>query len=797
VGPELTEEGKSYPWFIKESIIWPQADLPTSTMPNYHLDHEELQDLMTFLLGQKGGSQAISVIERKKQLQEWEAGKAPFERAISPRQIVDLRYGMQVFAEQGCAACHRLQGFTSDVGFAAEKLGAEGADQLRQQRAWFRQLFPETIVGSDIVKVIQANQEKIDQVAAVEVRKNSILEEVDQLLPGGVASFYSEFKYAARSRNQEFADRIALASTAEEAKQLHVEHQQWLDRVHRVLMLFVQEYGLGRLVGPRPNWSGIYRSDQWLMEHFRNPQGHIPRSIMPVFPFDDSKFQALTHMLDELGLENRQRVRSLWQTGFDPAEAYEIHCAQCHGDQRLGNGPVASWIYPIPKNLRNAGFMRHLTKERAIFSITHGVAGTPMAPWGEVAKGKEGPPILTSKEISLLVDWLYQDLPGEQLFKAIQATPKWEYTPEDVLRELHEEGHSLPSNKAPLSGLMAPLFLLLLFGGKLFGEGGAAQTTELFELVPNPPGAPDKYNHYIRQSYYTPENIAEGRAFFEMNCAACHGKEADGAGARAEAMVESKPRMLTNLDWSDSHDDLRLLRSIKYGVPGTSMTPWGDQTSALQRIQLVVYLRSLLVGQKLQKQLDNALYAIMEQPKQLILEAREPIDKQLEEKRGEWQKLPEESAEMSEEKVVELFRARRGLQQQIDVLQEEDQKLQDLLNPLLAQVEAYRAFGQRLIATPWGSDLMPAYLAYLELQVGGWSLKGQQLEHEAGIGGQRQVDTLKRIGALIDRLQEQVRDAKKIEMGRLSSAERTMVLKILDLQGQELEKLQKQLESFL
>src|SRR3984957_12774305 len=54
VGPELTHEGYSYPWFVKQSIVWPQADLPTSTMPNYHLDHEELQDLVTYLLGQIG-----------------------------------------------------------------------------------------------------------------------------------------------------------------------------------------------------------------------------------------------------------------------------------------------------------------------------------------------------------------------------------------------------------------------------------------------------------------------------------------------------------------------------------------------------------------------------------------------------------------------------------------------------------------------------------------------------------------------------------------------------------------------
>lgn len=54
VGPELTRSGESYPWFVKESIVWPQADLKTSTMPNFRLDHEELEDLVTYLLGQTG-----------------------------------------------------------------------------------------------------------------------------------------------------------------------------------------------------------------------------------------------------------------------------------------------------------------------------------------------------------------------------------------------------------------------------------------------------------------------------------------------------------------------------------------------------------------------------------------------------------------------------------------------------------------------------------------------------------------------------------------------------------------------
>ena len=122
VGPELTREGLSYPWFVKESIVWPQADLKTSTMPNMRLDHEELEALMTFLLAQRGESKAISEFKHQSSIKQWEEGKKlPWEKPITPTQIDDLSLAMEIFATQGCAGCHRLKGFESNVGFKLEK----------------------------------------------------------------------------------------------------------------------------------------------------------------------------------------------------------------------------------------------------------------------------------------------------------------------------------------------------------------------------------------------------------------------------------------------------------------------------------------------------------------------------------------------------------------------------------------------------------------------------------------------------------------------------------------------------
>jgi hypothetical protein len=152
-------------------------------------------------------------------------------------------------------------------------------------------------------------------------------------------------------------------------------------------------------------------------------------------------------MLDVLGKQNRDAVRALWEhRGFNPEQAFHIHCAQCHGDYLQGNGPVAEWIYPIPKNLRNGDFLRNYTEERVIQAIQYGVKGTPMPPWGEVGGHKaimDNIPVLNPSEVRQLADWIFSSLPGGTVIRGAQDVPKWNYSVEDVIRELHEEGNTL------------------------------------------------------------------------------------------------------------------------------------------------------------------------------------------------------------------------------------------------------------------------------------------------------------------------------------------------------------------
>lgn len=797
IGPELTLAGHLYPWYLKKKIIWPQGELPTSTMPTMRLDHQEVENIMTFLLAQRNDGKAVAEAAHRANIQAWEAGrKQDWEKSISPVQIYDLKDSMTAFATEGCAACHRLQGFESDIGFKIEK-ATSNFDEIYEQQQWFKKIFPEVVhisrydeelSGSMLVSKIEEYSSEIDEKIVSDVRKNSFLEELSQKHPDLIESFYSSFRYAMRAKDHEYSSLVQSENDPKKQLTIKKEWDAWKDRVHRVLMMYIQTYGFGRLIGPHLNWTGIYRTDEWLMEHFKNPSGHVPRSIMPVFPFDESKFYALTNLLDVLAIQNRNQTRNIWKNkGFNPAEAYEIHCAQCHGVSMYGNGVISEWIYPIPKNLRQAEFLRNLTREKIAYSITHGVKGTPMAPWGEVAEDKPQAiadkihhiPVLTKPEIDYLVDWLFASLAGGEVIKQDTVVPKWNYSPQDVLNELQKErGKLLPSTeekenqklqqtdpknrhlqengetnpiqfvspevsgptKSPVGKSISqsyqkdPIYYVSLnpiiytnpkveSASMTTKSNSIEEINDIFDVVDKPTES-DSKSYYIKRKYYTSDNIEEGRKFFLINCAYCHGNEGDGSGIRSGVMAGAKPRMLTNLDWIHSKDDLRLIRSIKYGVPGTSMTPWGDFTSSLQRLQLVMFIRSLTEEKNRRDELNQTLYQTFDIPKITVNEARidhlkqfEVLRNELNELRMQQKKLDREilSGELSPEKTdLNFYLKSFEIEKNMEKLTSYDALFVEINELIKKKRDIYFNYGVSLISKNVSDEILKNYLKIIQ-----------------------------------------------------------------------------------
>ncbi len=133
--------------------------------------------------------------------------------------------------------------------------------------------------------------------------------------------------------------------------------------------------GADGVIAPDLSYEGLFRDQPWILAHFKNPRAVIADSIMPSFRFSDAEFGSMTSFL----MTQRAAV-----TGTDGAQLYRALCERCHGPKGDGNGPIATYLDPYPRDLTKVAFMTSKTPERLLTSIREGVGGTSMPPWGKV-----------------------------------------------------------------------------------------------------------------------------------------------------------------------------------------------------------------------------------------------------------------------------------------------------------------------------------------------------------------------------------------------------------------------------
>ena len=74
---------------------------------------------------------------------------------------------------------------------------------------------------------------------------------------------------------------------------------------------------------------------------------------------------------------------------MSPAETYKALCERCHGEKGDGEGKVAWYLDPSPRDLTKAAFMNSKPRERFVASIQEGVAGTSMPSWKNALKPEQ------------------------------------------------------------------------------------------------------------------------------------------------------------------------------------------------------------------------------------------------------------------------------------------------------------------------------------------------------------------------------------------------------------------------
>jgi mono/diheme cytochrome c family protein len=301
--------------------------------------------------------------------------------------------------------------------------------------------------------------------------------------------------------------------------------------------------------GPDLSYIGRKRSQQWEIDHLKDPRQYSPLSIMPDFDFlSDKDLRAISEYLFYLGDRTAaefmvespepyqassapifpQALQSTdpsappqgWPTFkeaglYEGKQIYASHCMTCHGCAGNGLGTYGGTLIVTPANFKVDPF-RTMPDDQWFWHVSEGVQGSVMPPWKES---------LTVSQRWNVIHYIQQ----------VYAKP-FERDPDegDVPAE-YSKNNPLPATIA---------------------------------------------------------NIDAGKRIWTRECAVCHGDAARGEGI-FKAGIEPVPPSFNDTATYNDYTDADYFWRISEGVPWTAMPTWKLVYSETERWQLVTYIRTI------------------------------------------------------------------------------------------------------------------------------------------------------------------------------------------------------------
>ncbi len=298
--------------------------------------------------------------------------------------------------------------------------------------------------------------------------------------------------------------------------------------------------------GPDLSYIGRKRSEQWEVDHAKDPRKYSPLSIMPSFEFlPEQDLEDIVTYLFALG----NRVAAEWMIlppepyagnadplsyptitmtpqdqGWSTWEAAELQegkelyvemCLTCHGCAGNGLGSYAGTMVVTPADFKQEPF-RSMPDDQWFWHVSEGVQGTLMPTWKAS---------LTEEE-------------------------RW-----SVIRYI-QQSFASPVMRDPAEG-----------------------------------DVPTDYANLTNPVELTIEALDEGKHIFIRECMVCHGDSGRGDGPYAEGLQPSPP------DFGDGsygdYTDADYFWRISEGLPWSAMPTWKLQYSEEDRWKLVHYLRAI------------------------------------------------------------------------------------------------------------------------------------------------------------------------------------------------------------
>jgi sulfur oxidation c-type cytochrome SoxX len=345
LGPDLTEAGKKFKVdYLWESIVEPRANLATSFMPDFHLNHADVESLVIFLKSRRGVNFAETSLDR------YEAHVANVAVVIPPGTAGE-KAGEQLLGDRACTACHKLG--DRDGGIAPD-LSYEG---LIRDEQWLGDHFvnPRSRVPDSIMPAFRFPAEDFQRLSAYLASLKT---------PPPPADARTTFTNLCARCHGEKGDGAGKVAWYIDPSPRDFTKPGFLASKPRARFIASIREGVGGT--SMPPWKRILKDEQidgvldYVMQTLAKEQfkEHKARNIPERNPVATSA--------DSVGRGE---------------QVFELRCNGCHGRKADGKGPNSLDIFPHPRNFRNHWFVESVPDRRLFESIEYGVQGTAMPSW--------------------------------------------------------------------------------------------------------------------------------------------------------------------------------------------------------------------------------------------------------------------------------------------------------------------------------------------------------------------------------------------------------------------------------
>ncbi len=270
------------------------------------------------------------------------------------------------------------------------------------------------------------------------------------------------------------------------------------------------------------------------------------------------------------------------QPGFEAGRAlYGRHCASCHGPD--GQGALAGSPGGPTRSLATPRAKAELSRERMLAAVTQGVPGTAMTGWASQLSGND---------IATVVDYIrvavmgaspadasgtsahrgrsdVHGTPGGPSVQSPPGTPPPQGTPGAA------PVHGSPGGPPALPGMAGRAAV------PAPGHGAGVAHDAAPAPAPKRPAVTADMNAPFPKSLSG--QATKGRAFYNANCATCHGVKGDAQGPRAY-FIRPRPRNFLTDESRTLYNRPALFAGIANGRLGSEMPAWsqviGDQQIA-------------------------------------------------------------------------------------------------------------------------------------------------------------------------------------------------------------------------